>query len=62
MFHYIVSIRHVHIRHMKEGRMKNQAFITFPNLKWASIALEEVHGYLLKDKPMILVSSFFFLF
>jgi RNA recognition motif-containing protein len=47
---------------MKEGRMKNQAFITFSNLEWASIALEEVHGYLLKDRPIILVSSFFWLF
>jgi RNA recognition motif-containing protein len=41
---------------MKEGRMKDQAFITFPTYEWAQLALEEAHGYQLQEKPIILVS------
>jgi U11/U12 small nuclear ribonucleoprotein SNRNP65 len=41
---------------MKEGRMKNQAFVTLPSEKWAALALDEVHGFLLKERPLILVS------
>uniref|UniRef100_A0A0P4W5S3 RNA-binding region-containing protein 3 n=2 Tax=Scylla olivacea TaxID=85551 RepID=A0A0P4W5S3_SCYOL len=39
---------------MKEGRMKGQAFITFPKVKQASEALEDVNGYILNDKPMVI--------
>lgn len=42
------------IKLMKEGRMKGQAFITFPNEKLADKALNETIGYLFDDKPMII--------
>lgn len=40
---------------MKEGRMKGQAFVTFPSVKQASEALEDTNGFILKDKPMVVV-------
>ncbi|KAM4722053.1 RNA-binding region-containing protein 3 [Rhinophrynus dorsalis] len=42
------------IRLMKEGRMKGQAFIGFPNENVAAQALVHVHGYVLHDKPMVI--------
>lgn len=42
------------IRHMKEGRMKGQAFVTFPNENIAEKALRCVHGYILQEKPMVI--------
>ncbi|XP_063796169.1 RNA-binding region-containing protein 3 [Pseudophryne corroboree] len=42
------------IRLMKEGRMKGQAFIGFPNEDVAAKALKQAHGYLLFDKPMVI--------
>ncbi|XP_036598320.1 LOW QUALITY PROTEIN: RNA-binding region-containing protein 3-like [Trichosurus vulpecula] len=41
------------IRLMKEGRMKGQAFIGFPDEKAAAKALKEVNGYVLFGKPMV---------
>ncbi|VVC45123.1 RNA recognition motif domain [Cinara cedri] len=41
------------VRLMKEGRMKGQAFITLPCVENAQQALNETHGFILKDKPMI---------
>ncbi|GMF10987.1 unnamed protein product [Phytophthora lilii] len=43
------------IRHFTEGRMKCQAFVTYPTVELASCALKEVHGVVLKDKPLIVV-------
>lgn len=40
---------------MKEGRMKGQAFVTFPSEKQASEALTDTNGYILNDKPMVVV-------
>lgn len=40
------------IRHMTEGRMKGQAFITLPSLEAAQAAVTECHAYLLNAKPM----------
>lgn len=34
--------------------MKGQAFITFPKVEQASEALEDVNGYILNDKPMVI--------
>ncbi|XP_075038664.1 RNA-binding region-containing protein 3 [Mixophyes fleayi] len=42
------------IRLMKEGRMKGQAFIGFPNEEVAAKALKQIHGYLLFDKPIVI--------
>ncbi|XP_072276123.1 RNA-binding region-containing protein 3 isoform X2 [Pyxicephalus adspersus] len=42
------------IRLMKEGRMKGQAFIGFPNEDSAAKALKHVHGYVFFDKPMVI--------
>ncbi|KAJ6658459.1 hypothetical protein lerEdw1_020163 [Lerista edwardsae] len=44
------------IRLMKEGRMKGQAFIGLPNEKAAAKALKEANGYILFDKPMVVLS------
>lgn len=44
------------IRLMKEGRMKGQAFVGLPNEKAAAKALKEANGYILFDKPMVVVS------
>jgi len=42
------------LRHMKEGRMKGQAFVTFPNENIAEKALIQVHGYILQEKPLVI--------
>ncbi|XP_018413791.1 PREDICTED: RNA-binding protein 40 [Nanorana parkeri] len=42
------------VRLMKEGRMKGQAFIGFPNEDAAAKALKHAHGYVLFDKPMVI--------
>lgn len=41
------------VRVMQEGRMKGQAFVTFPSLKIAETALNETNGFLLKDRPIV---------
>ena len=44
------------IRLMKEGRMKGQAFITFPTEDQAKQALTDTNGFVLHSKPMAVVS------
>lgn len=41
------------VRVMQEGRMKGQAFVTFPSVRIAETAVKETNGYKLKDKPMV---------
>lgn len=41
------------VRVMQEGRMKGQAFVTFPSERIAQKALTETNGFMLKDRPMI---------
>ncbi|CAK1544826.1 unnamed protein product [Leptosia nina] len=41
------------VRVMQEGRMKGQAFITFPSIELAKTALNETNGFLLKERPMV---------
>ncbi|XP_026762566.2 RNA-binding region-containing protein 3 [Galleria mellonella] len=41
------------VRVMQEGKMKGQAFVTFPSVSIAEKALNETNGYMLKDKPMV---------
>lgn len=41
------------VRVMQEGRMKGQAFVTFPSVGIAEKALHETNGYLLKERPMV---------
>lgn len=36
--------------------MKCQAFIEYPSVSLAAAALEKIHGVVLKDKPLIVVS------
>lgn len=40
------------IKLMKEGRMKGQAFITFPSVSSAEQALGDLHGFVLNGKPL----------
>uniref|UniRef100_A0AAX7UJR8 RNA-binding region-containing protein 3 n=1 Tax=Astatotilapia calliptera TaxID=8154 RepID=A0AAX7UJR8_ASTCA len=41
---------------MKEGRMKGQAFVGLPSVQSAEKALKETNGYVLYDKPLVVVS------
>ncbi|KRT78678.1 RNA binding protein [Oryctes borbonicus] len=43
------------IRLMQEGRMKGQAFVTLDNVQLAQEALDETNGYILKDRPLVVV-------
>nr|CAH7725561.1 unnamed protein product [Callosobruchus chinensis] len=43
------------IRLMQEGRMKGQAFVTLDSVELAQQAVKETNGYILKDKPMVVV-------
>ena len=36
------------------GRMRGQAFVTFPDVKSATAALTLLNGYLLHGKPMVI--------
>ncbi|KAL3622639.1 hypothetical protein CASFOL_034050 [Castilleja foliolosa] len=40
--------------HNLEGRMRGQAFLTFPTLELARNALNVVNGYVFKGKPMVI--------
>lgn len=42
------------IYRLMTGRMKGQAFVTFPSVEKATEALELINGYILRKKPMIL--------
>ncbi|CAN0863634.1 U11/U12 small nuclear ribonucleoprotein 65 kDa protein [Linum grandiflorum] len=43
----------VKLMHVLEGRMRGQAFVTFPSVELAHQALNLVNGYMFKGKPMI---------
>lgn len=43
------------IKLMKEGKMKGQAFITFNTIEAAQQALQETNGYVLKEKPLVVM-------
>nr|KAJ3422659.1 hypothetical protein HK105_007090 [Polyrhizophydium stewartii] len=45
----------VHVRLMKEGRMKGQAFVKFPSVELATEALERLHGGIVRDATAILL-------
>lgn len=42
------------VKLMQEGRMRGQAFLTFPSVDLAHHALNLVNGYVFKGKPMII--------
>ncbi|KAL1195362.1 U11/U12 small nuclear ribonucleoprotein 65 kDa protein [Cardamine amara subsp. amara] len=42
------------VRLMQEGRMRGQAFLTFPSVELAHRALNLVNGFVFKGKPMII--------
>ncbi|KAL6514148.1 hypothetical protein OROHE_019135 [Orobanche hederae] len=41
------------VKLMQEGRMRGQAFVTFPTVELARNALKVVNGYVFKGKPMV---------
>lgn len=41
------------VRLMQEGRMKGQAFISLASVSSAQKALRQTHGFILKDKPLV---------
>ncbi|CAN8305798.1 unnamed protein product [Cochlearia groenlandica] len=45
------------VKLMKEGRMREQAFLTFPSVELAHTALNLVNGFVFKGKPMIIQFS-----
>lgn len=44
----------LNVKLMQEGRMRGQAFVTFPSIEIAQRALNVVNGYVFKGKPMII--------
>ncbi|GER42393.1 RNA binding protein [Striga asiatica] len=42
------------VKLMQEGRMRGQAFLTFPTVELARNALNAVNGYVFKGKPMVI--------
>ncbi|KAJ4978559.1 hypothetical protein NE237_009339 [Protea cynaroides] len=44
----------LNVKLMQEGRMRGQAFVTFPTVDLAHCALNLVNGYVFKSKPMII--------
>ena len=56
-----MKCRKLEIRIM-EGRMRGQAFITFPSVELAREALVTVNGYLLKEKPIVIVRGVLYLY
>lgn len=42
----------IQVNLMTKGRLRDQAFVTFPDEKIASLALECTNGYMLFDRPM----------
>ncbi|KAL2490572.1 U11/U12 small nuclear ribonucleoprotein 65 kDa protein [Abeliophyllum distichum] len=42
------------VKLMQEGRMRGQAFVTFPSIELAQNALNAVNGYVFKGKPIII--------
>ncbi|CAL9088184.1 unnamed protein product [Musa acuminata var. zebrina] len=44
----------LNIKLMQEGRMRGQAFVTFPSVDLAQNALNLVNGYMFKGKPIII--------
>ncbi|KAJ8762756.1 hypothetical protein K2173_017571 [Erythroxylum novogranatense] len=42
------------VKLMQEGRMRGQAFVTFPSIELAHQALNLVNGFVFKEKPMII--------
>ncbi|XP_043691795.1 U11/U12 small nuclear ribonucleoprotein 65 kDa protein [Telopea speciosissima] len=44
----------LNVKLMQEGRMRGQAFVTFPTVDLAHHALNLVNGYVFKGKPMII--------
>ncbi|KAL1517784.1 hypothetical protein ABEB36_001507 [Hypothenemus hampei] len=47
--------REFNIRLMQEGRMKGQAFVTLDSVEQAQRAVKETNGFILKDKPLVVV-------
>ncbi|KAF8728555.1 hypothetical protein HU200_017818 [Digitaria exilis] len=55
LFESMDSVRSgLSIKLMQEGRMRGQAFVTFPGVELAQRALNLAHGYVFKGKPMII--------
>lgn len=42
------------VKLMQEGRMRGQAFVTFPSIELAQNALNLVNGYVFKGKPIVI--------
>ncbi|KAK8811548.1 hypothetical protein WA158_003282 [Blastocystis sp. Blastoise] len=42
---------------LKEGRLKDQCFVTFPDEYKAAAALDSTHGFILKGKPLFIIFS-----
>nr|XP_016432862.1 PREDICTED: U11/U12 small nuclear ribonucleoprotein 65 kDa protein-like [Nicotiana tabacum] len=42
------------VKLMQEGRMRGQAFVTFPSVELAQDALNLVNGYVFKGKPIVI--------
>lgn len=54
-WHFDEEVSLFNIRVMKEGRMKGQAFVSFPSVEQAIQALRQTNGYILNDKPLVVM-------
>lgn len=50
--------RQLGIRIMTYGKLKGSAFLTFPTVLQATKALIQVNGYVLRSKPLVIVTYF----
>ena len=50
--------RAVTIKLMKEGRLKDQAFVQFADVSAAARTLDRVHGLVVHGKPWVVVRVF----
>ncbi|TPX72847.1 hypothetical protein SpCBS45565_g00195 [Spizellomyces sp. 'palustris'] len=57
-FHTSGDIESLDIKLMKDGRMKGQAFVRYRSTDAATEALDNIHGFVLHDKPMVIVSNY----
>ena len=47
-----------YIQLFTEGKMRGQAFVSLPSEKAAQLAINDTNSFLLKDKPMVVVSYY----
>lgn len=55
MYTNMIYYRELDVKLMTTGRLKGQAFVTFTNIQRAQQAVNEANGYVLYDRPLVIV-------